>query len=199
MAVYSYLMQWDQTHLSDRFVNVTLDKFLALPHKQLMADYGETFATQHKNLCNTLRKVLFQKRLVDRTESPPRAPRKKKPSNEDSLILNVGRLSIVDRLGDKRTGCPRHIAATDPSVTCTDRKERVSVKERLGDPVRWGTRGPGCRVRLVDRMQNERPQHPGRMRQASRNSGYYLPNHHGETPSRYGGRRGNTRRKTYNN
>lgn len=176
-------MKWDQTHLSNRFTNVTFDRFLGLPHKQLMAEYGETFAYQHQNLCNTLRKVLMRKLLVDQTEATPSTQRKKTTSDVDSLVLNVKGLSLMDRLGVKRRSFnPRH-TATDLTVARTNCEERVSVKDRLGSAVRGNNRARGWRVRSVDRMQKEESQHPGRKRHTSRN-GYYLPNHNREDPSR---------------
>lgn len=157
MAVHAYLTTWDQCHLSDKFKNVTLDRFLAIPHEQAMAEYGDLFAEQHQNLCNTLRKVLMQKLLVDRIESIPPTPRKKRPSDLDSLALNIKRLSLGDRPGIKRELFKSSPSATH--LTVATREERVCVKDRLGVPVRANKQKGqrGSRLRYAYRTGNPNP------------------------------------------
>ena len=129
MAVHSYLKAWDQCHLSYKFRYFTLDRFLAIPYKQVV-EHGEHFALQHQSLCDTLRRTLIRKVLVDQTESIV-TPRKKRASDLDSLTLNTKKLSIKDRVGIRRRlfASPRPVTDHRTLATC---KERVSVKDRLG-------------------------------------------------------------------
>lgn len=146
MAVQSYLTEWDQCQHSDNFKHVTLDRFLAIPYRQLMEDYGEHFAKQHRSLCDTLRKVLMEKLLSERTQYTPPNPRKPGPVDIDNLSSKIKRLSIGDRLGAQRKLLNYSPRTTAYSVSKC--KDRVSVKDRLGVPVSSYNRGEEGRFRL---------------------------------------------------
>lgn len=172
MAVQSYLTEWDQCCHSDNFKHVTLDRFLAIPHRELMDDYGASFATQHRNLCKTLRKVLTKKLLVDRRQCTPSTPRKRRPLEIDNLSCKIKSLSIRDRVGVKNksfNGSPRSTA-----LSVSNCKTRVSVKDRLGAPVRARKGRPEGRfwLRTVHRMRNGNSESPDTNRSTPRNRSY---------------------------
>jgi len=129
MAVHYYLRVWDQSHLSPTFGNFTLDRFLAIPHREAV-EHGERFALQHQNLCDTLRRTLMQKVLLDQTESII-IPRKKSSSDRNCLTLNNDECSRANRLVlRKRLFTSQRLLAADRTlVTC---EERVVGKDRPG-------------------------------------------------------------------
>lgn len=146
MAVHAYLKMWDQSKLMHKFNEVSFDRFLAIPHRRAVDEYGEPFATQHLNLCNTLRKALSRKLLSDRAEL--RTPPKTRTLEVDSLVSNIDRLSLQDGLGAlkkstarDRVGALRRYRPTNATENGT---KRVSVKERLGTVyiVKGGRRRP---------------------------------------------------------
>ena len=172
MAIDMYLKTWDQGHLIEKFNTVTFDLFLAIPYKRAMAEYGERFAEQHLNLCNTLHRTLTLKSLADQPTTPralrtpsrkpysaPRAPTKK-VSDLDSLGANVKRRAFRGRLCKKRLFAPEPAAvaqelpvdAARRNRGSRDTERRVSVKDRLGAQA---NRGPKCTVERVNRVAEE--------------------------------------------
>lgn len=122
MAVHSYLKTWGQSHLINTFDDMNLDSFLAISYKQAVDGYGQYFAKQHLNLCNTLRKALWQKWLLDREE--PRCSPETRTPDIDGLVSNMSCLSVKDRVGVSKRPFP----LSRLTEAIANSKERVSVK-----------------------------------------------------------------------
>lgn len=126
MAVQEYLTIWNLKHLSDKFEATSLASFLSISHNTAVMCYGENFASHHQKLCDTLRSVLYTKRLRDRDVTPVT------PGREEGCLLDV--------TSSMKTMCVSHDEPSDKTDNNPTRWEihtpphakRYPVTDRLG-------------------------------------------------------------------
>ena len=147
------MVEYTETFVKQHPNPITFDRFLAIPYKEAMVKYGETFADQHRKLCDMLRMMLMQKYTVDQQGFTSQTPGT--PSEVDNLAVNIENLSLMGRQGVNTTilttvpgsgqmlstsNCKQGVKTTSLTsssgsgqmLSTPNSKERASVKDRLG-------------------------------------------------------------------
>lgn len=160
MAVQEYLTTWNLAHLSENFEAISLTSFLSITHNTARMYYGESFAAHHQKLCDTLRSVLYMKRVRDREIVAPRNRETVAPRDRETVAPRREEGCLLDVTSSMKNMCVSRDQPSDGTDNTTRwealrRTKRSPVADRLGPSIklRLGSNNKHHRRRFARRNQ----------------------------------------------